>query len=154
MHFSYEPRACTCLLHLPHSPLSPTLFVILTLAPCFEFCNVAPYFCTLSSAFASSNMLCALRPLCFFATPTFGDPPFLATHTLGDACRHFESLSFISLPLDLTPQVGKDKNRGKVFLELLFFYLGDLVKKPPRGKKSVPYDKIVTWLFTYIIQLK
>ena len=41
----------------------------------------------------------------------------------------------------------KTKNQGKVFLELLFsFYLGDLVKKPPKGKKSVPFNKIVTWL--------
>jgi len=43
----------------------------------------------------------------------------------------------------------KTTNQGKVFLELLFsFYLGDLVKKPPKGKKSVPFNKIVTWLLT------
>jgi len=43
----------------------------------------------------------------------------------------------------------KTKNQGKVFLELLFFfYLGDLVKKSPKGKKSVPFNKIVTLLLT------
>jgi len=39
LHFSYERRACTCLPHLSHSPLSQTLSVTLTLAPYFDFCK-------------------------------------------------------------------------------------------------------------------
>jgi len=46
------------------------------------------------------------------------------------------------------------KTEANLFLNFSFFYLGDLVKKPPKGKKSVPSNKIVTWLFTYIVQLK
>jgi len=40
------------------------------------------------------------------------------------------------------------KTEANLFLNFSFFYLGDLVKKPLRGKKSVPYNKIVTWLLT------
>ena len=40
------------------------------------------------------------------ATRMFGDGAFLATRTFDDACRDFESLSFISLPLGLALQVG------------------------------------------------
>jgi len=70
LHFSYEHRACTCSPHLSHSPLSQILLVILTLW-CHVLISVTPllYFCALSSAFASSNILCAFPPLCFLATP-------------------------------------------------------------------------------------
>ena len=44
LYLSYEHRARTCLPHLSHSPSSPTLFVILTLVPCIDFCNAAPLF--------------------------------------------------------------------------------------------------------------
>ena len=108
LHFSHEHRACTCLPHLSYSPLSQTLFVILTLW-CHVLIFVKPllYFCAPSSAFASSNILYAFSSLCFLTTPASGDAPFLATRTLGDACRHFESLSFISLSLGVALRVGR-----------------------------------------------
>ena len=85
LHFPYEHRACICLSHLSHSPLSRTLFVTLTLW-CHVLISITPlYFSTLSSTFASFNILCAFPPLCFLATPVSGDAPFLATRTLGDA---------------------------------------------------------------------
>ena len=35
----------------------------------------------------------------------------------------------------------KDENQGTSFSQTGFtFYLGDLIKKPPRGKKSVPFN--------------
>jgi len=106
-----------------------------------------------------------LATLPFLATPSLGDAFFLATPSswrrlllatpsswrrlllgdafpwrrflLGDACRRFERKRI------------KTKNQGKVFLESsFFFYSGDLIKKPPKGKKSVPFNKIVTWLLT------
>jgi len=103
-----------------------------------------------------------------------GDAPFLATRTLGDACgwrRPFlgdayswrricwatppsSFVFYLFTPWYLHFEWKEDKTEARFFLNFFFFYLGDLVKKPPRGKKSVPYNKIVTWLFTYIIQLK
>ena len=37
-------------------------------------------------------------------------------------------------------------------LELLF-YLGDLIKKPPRGKKSVPFKTVYYIMFSTEIKL-
>jgi len=90
-----------------------------------------------------------------FSWRRFGDTFFLATpsswrrHLLGDAF-YLGGAFFLAMPVAASNgKTIKTKNQGKVFLELLFFfYLGDLVKKPPKGKKSVPFNKIVTWLLT------
>jgi len=177
LYFSYEHRTCICSPHLSHTPLSRTLFVILTLR-CHVLISVTPllHLCALSSTFASSNILCAFPPLCFLATPVSGDTPFPATRTLGDTYVGRRSLLvmrtlgdayawrrlspprvfvfYLFTPWSCTSSGKKIKTEARFFLNFFSFYLGDLVKKPPRGKKSVPYNKIVTWLLTYIIQLK
>ena len=67
---------------------------------------------------------------------------------LGDALPWWRL--FLATPVTASNgQKIKAKNQGKVFLKLvLFFYLGDLIKKPRKGKKSVPFYKIVTLLLT------
>jgi len=83
------------------------------------------------------------------ATPSFGDAFFSATPPLGDAF-FLATPSFLATPVAASNGKRiKTKNQGKVFLESsFFFYSGDLIKKPPKGKKSVPFNKIVTWLLT------
>ena len=74
------------------------------------------HFCTLSSTFASFNILCAFPSLCFLATPASGDAPFLATPAFGDAYawRRLSPTSNLCLlsfyPLVLHFEWKEDKN--------------------------------------------
>ena len=83
------------------------------------------------------------------ATPSLGDAFFL-----GDAFSWRRLLlatpSFLVTPIAASNgEKIKTKNQGKVFLKLVFFlYLGDLIKKPRKGKKSIPFNKTVTSLLT------
>ena len=55
------------------------------------------------------------------------------TFFLGDASHYFKRRKI------------KAENQGSSFSQTGFtFYLGDLIKKPPRGKKSVPFNYNVT----------
>jgi len=47
---------------------------------------------------------------------------------------------FVSLIFDLRSYERK-KTKVGISLNFSFLYLGDLVKKPPGGKKSVPFTK-------------
>ena len=47
----------------------------------------------------------------------------------------------------------KTENQGKVFSQTCFSFIWLLIKKPRKGKKSVPFNKTVTQLL-YISQLK
>ena len=142
LHFSYEHKACTCSPHLSHSPLSQTLLVILTLW-CHVLISVTPllYICALSSAFTSSNILCAFPPLCFLATPMSGDAPFLAMRTLGDAYvwrrrllgdayvrRRLSPLRvfvfYLFTPWSCTSSGKKVKTEARFFLNFFFFLFG------------------------------
>jgi len=122
-------------------------------------------FCTPSPAFASFNILSTLPLLCLLGDALPWRRFLLATPASGDACSwrrvclatpvaYFESVFHLFSPWPCAWSGKKMKTEANLFLNFFFFYLGDLVKKPPRGKKSVPYNKIVTWLFTYIVQLK
>ena len=129
--------------------------------------SVTPlHFGTPLPTFASFNIMCTLYCARFLryvswrrlhlATPfSSWRRLLLATRMLGDACRLFRIFVFYLLtPWPCTSSGKKIKTEAKLFLNFSFFYLGDLVKKPPRGKKSVPYNKNFTWLFTYTVQLK
>ena len=107
------------------------------------------HFCTPSPAFASFNILSTLPLLCLL-----GDALPWRRFLLATPVAYFESVFHLFSPWPCASSGKKMKTEANLFLNFFFFYLGDLVKKPPRGKKSVPYDKIVTWLFTYIVQLK
>ena len=122
---SCEPRACTCSPHLFHLPLSRTILVILTLW-CHALISVTLlHFCTLSSTFASFNILCVFPSLCFLATPTSGDAPFLATRMLGDACRLLRIFVFyLFTPWSCTSSGKKIKTEAKLFLNFSFFLFG------------------------------
>ena len=135
-------------------------------------------FCNAALLLHTPHILCVFPPSCFLTAPalrrrllpgdafSLGDAFFFATLSLGDAFswrrllswRRFllATPSFLATPPFLATPVAasngkkiKTKNQGKVLFELLFFfYSGDLIKKPPKGKKSVPFNKIVTWLLT------
>ena len=117
--------------------------------PCLVY--VTPfYFCTRLSYTVRIFSVMFLGDAYAWATPST-----LATPSLGDAFFVGDAFFpgdafFLATPVATSNgKKIKTKNQGKVFLELLFsFYLGDLVKKPPKGKKSVPFNKTVTWLLT------
>jgi len=78
-----------------------------------------------------------------WAMPSFGDAFFLG------GASPWRRVCLAAPVATSNGKKIKTETISKVFLELLFLlYLGDLVKKPPKGKKSVPFNKIVTWPLT------
>ena len=87
----------------------------------------------------------------FLATPFFvATPSFLATPFFVATPSFLATPSLLATPIAASNEENiKTKNQGKVFSQTcFFFYLGDLIKKPREGKKSVPFNKTVTSLLT------
>ena len=95
-----------------------------------DFCNVT--LLCIRFAYCALSFAMFINGACLYPGDAFflGDAFLLGdAFYLGDALHYFKRRKI------------KAKNYGTSFSQTGFtFYLGDLIKKPPRGKKSVPFN--------------